>query len=785
MGLKTQVVALLHKNYFIAKRSLKLHFTFLLIIPALICLGAYVVETGLFSKENKDEIKSNIWVVLDRATDIKTDTANYYYTIINLALRNSSLDSNHHEFAKELEKNLMKVLADTFKPSNFASPEDFDDKILKDPKGPQLHGVFIIQKITFNGKDPEFDVIIQSDSSGNFESHMLGLLAQAMFQMYEKARSGSLERKRSQLTNQENLFSIFGNGLITAVTTSSLFPLILFSQLLISDKEQRVFLLMRLNGLTVFGYLISHLLWFSILYLIPLSILIITLSLVKGTGLLAGNGVITLLFISLNGINISSFSLLLSSIFRSASSAIPLITMLLSLIPFILPILSFIRVPEFTFFIPIFGYFRILQLLNSHGVGNFFHLITLSHVWKSFLGLQVNSALFLIFSFYFNIILDQNSSGVVKPWYFIFTDIFFPKASVSEKKPNSIIDPDLFDSDVKIEGEKVAIMNQTQINDIALFFGDVTKVYKNGKLAVDHVSFALESDQIFGLLGPNGAGKSTLIQIACGMISPSSGSVFVYGNSPQNNNQEYFKYVGYCPQHDVYWMNLSVTEHFEIFERLRGCEKRQTIKKNINKVVSDMRLEGYEDTVVSKLSGGERRRVSIGIALTNKKIVLLDEPTTGLDPKVRRMIWEIIEEFRSGRLVIITTHSMEEAELLSQKLTIMAQGRPRCFGTPEHLKQKFGGQIFLNISSEANHLEFAINSLRLLLPSNTSISLVHQSSDGRNAKLLFNGSKVELLNLMLPLLKSKKEFKIESFGVNQSSLDDVFMNIVKEADADV
>jgi ABC-type multidrug transport system ATPase subunit len=232
-------------------------------------------------------------------------------------------------------------------------------------------------------------------------------------------------------------------------------------------------------------------------------------------------------------------------------------------------------------------------------------------------------------------------------------------------------------------------------------------------------------------------------------------------------------------------MNLSVTEHFEIFERLRGCENSQKIKSRADKIVSEMRLEGYEDTIVSNLSGGERRRVSLGIALTDKKIVLLDEPTTGLDPKVRRMIWEIIEVFRTGRLLIITTHSMEEAELLSQQLTIMAHGRPRCFGTPEHLKQKFGGQIFLNISSQTNHLEFAINSLKSLLPAHTSISLVHQSSDGKNAKLLFSGSKVELLSLMLPLLRSKKEFKIESFGVNQSSLDDVFMNIVKEADADV
>ena len=151
-----------------------------------------------------------------------------------------------------------------------------------------------------------------------------------------------------------------------------------------------------------------------------------------------------------------------------------------------------------------------------------------------------------------------------------------------------------------------------------------------------------------------------------------------------------YRNMGVCPQHDILWDELTVGEHLYFYARLKGISAADE-NSAVSDALKNVSLTPFKDRLSKGLSGGEKRRLSIAIALIGGgKVVFLDEPTTGLDPEVRRLIWNIINEAKKGRTVILTTHSMEEAEVLSNRIGIMAKGTLRCLGTQLHLKQKYG-----------------------------------------------------------------------------------------------
>ena len=217
---------------------------------------------------------------------------------------------------------------------------------------------------------------------------------------------------------------------------------------------------------------------------------------------------------------------------------------------------------------------------------------------------------------------------------------------------------------------------------------------------------------------------------------------------------------------------------------MRGTEEAQ-IGENIKETLSAVYLESYADTFVTELSGGERRRFSLAMALSGKsRLILLDEPTTGLDPKVRRLVWDIISECRKSRLCILTTHCLEEAETLSDNITIMAHGRLKCIGSPAHLKKKFGGFVFVSFENEPGRFQDALRIIRECCPEGTSVSVVSEGLNSLSGKLRFSGDKKMALSLMRLLLKRQEEAGIKTFGITQSSIEDVFMNVIRAADAD-
>lgn len=221
------------------------------------------------------------------------------------------------------------------------------------------------------------------------------------------------------------------------------------------------------------------------------------------------------------------------------------------------------------------------------------------------------------------------------------------------------------------------------------------KVYGMVKpnVACKDISFALEYGDCFALLGINGAGKTTTFKMLTGDIVPSKGSIQISGFDVRKNFKKARKNIGYCPQFDAIFPTMTVSEHLYFYARIKNIP-RNLHKTLVDKIIVDMNLGEHVTKLSGSLSGGNKRKLSVAIAMIgNPPIVFLDEPSAGMDPKARRFMWEIIAKIsteRKNSAVILTTHSMEEAEALSTGMGIMVKGQYKCFGTKQHIKNKFG-----------------------------------------------------------------------------------------------
>src|SRR5256884_4543299 len=229
---------------------------------------------------------------------------------------------------------------------------------------------------------------------------------------------------------------------------------------------------------------------------------------------------------------------------------------------------------------------------------------------------------------------------------------------------------------------------------IAIQCRDLRKTYDRKVEAVCGLNLEIETGECFGLLGPNGAGKTTTIEILEGLLEPTSGNVTILGHDWQTNAREMREWLGISLQETRLSEKLAVRETVELFASFYR-EPRSS-----DEVLEQMQLTEKADTWVGKLSGGQRQRLAVATALVgNPKILFLDEPTTGLDPQSRRQLWDIIRSFQSaGGTVLLTTHYMDEAERLCDRLAIIDHGQVIAEGTPNELISRLGGHSMVEFS---------------------------------------------------------------------------------------
>ena len=334
----------------------------------------------------------------------------------------------------------------------------------------------------------------------------------------------------------------------------------------------------------------------------------------------------------------------------------------------------------------------------------------------------------------------------------------------------------------------------------------LTKEYRigrnNKRVAVDSLNLHLKKNEITGLLGHNGAGKSTTMSMLTGILQPTGGSIIVDGVSFNDQWESYRKMVGYCPQYGILYDNLNTREHITLYAHLKS-KNPDSVENNVKNLLSKMSLEDKDTTLCKHLSEGLRRRLAIAIAFAgDSSIVILDEPTSGVDSNARRHIWDFITECKSGKTIIITTHHMDEAEILCDNIAIIHKGKLLHAGTTLQLQEQFGRGLQLNISlglHSSNTTEVtSVNSSRMSMTSpvhSDRIDLqvsrivpraekVAHSAQRRSYSLPVQEEEdyQNYHTLFAVLENEKKTLDITTFSISSPNLEDIFLAMTLDAE---
>ena len=308
------------------------------------------------------------------------------------------------------------------------------------------------------------------------------------------------------------------------------------------------------------------------------------------------------------------------------------------------------------------------RMLNEKDIND--NIISLKHVGADFVYLAVESLLYLIILIILENTLNKN---------FIKHDIDLNDFPVNK-------DFNLQKSQIDIPGKKYAIKVE---NLIKIYNVDCCKK----KQAVKNISFNLDHGEIFGFLGTNGAGKTTTFKCLSNEIFPSYGKISIDEHDISKDFNKVRNLIGYCPQFDTIFEFLTVYENLEFYGIIKGA-KKEKLNGIIEALINEMNLIKFKDKISGTLSGGNKRKLSVAIALIcNPPIILLDEPSTGMDPEAGRYMWKAIYNISINQkksTIIMTTHSMEEAESLCQTIGILVDGRFKCKGTSDEIKDKYG-----------------------------------------------------------------------------------------------
>uniref|UniRef100_A0A3Q1AP80 P-type phospholipid transporter n=1 Tax=Amphiprion ocellaris TaxID=80972 RepID=A0A3Q1AP80_AMPOC len=279
--------------------------------------------------------------------------------------------------------------------------------------------------------------------------------------------------------------------------------------------------------------------------------------------------------------------------------------------------------------------------------------------------------------------------GIPRPWYFIFQINYWGGIPLEAGMP---IPPAPTEQDEDhIEAEPSNLILGVSIKNLV-------KIYKKGgKLAVNHLNLKFYEGQITSFLGHNGAGKTTTISVLTGLFPPTSGTVYIKGMDIRHDMDIIRKTLGVCPQHNVLFDILTVEEHVWFYGRMKGLSEEQ-VKAELDTLLDDVGLLHKRHDQTKNLSGGMQRKLSVAIAFVGgSKVVVLDEPTAGVDPYSRRGIWDLLLKYRKDRTIILSTHYMDEAELLGDRIAIISQGKLCCCGSPLFLKSRLGSGYYLTV----------------------------------------------------------------------------------------
>uniref|UniRef100_A0A7M4FXT8 ATP-binding cassette sub-family A member 2 n=1 Tax=Crocodylus porosus TaxID=8502 RepID=A0A7M4FXT8_CROPO len=333
------------------------------------------------------------------------------------------------------------------------------------------------------------------------------------------------------------------------------------------------------------------------------------------------------------------------------------------------------------------------------------------------------------------------------------------------------------EDDIDVANERHRVLRGDADNDM-LKIENLTKSRKIGRiLAVDRLCVGVRPGECFGLLGVNGAGKTTTFKMLTGDESTTGGEAFINGHSILKELLQVQQSLGYCPQFDALFDELTAQEHLELYTRLRGIpwkDEERVVKWALKK----LELAKYADKPASTYSGGNKRKLSTAIALIGyPAFIFLDEPTTGMDPKARRFLWNLILDIiKTGRSVVLTSHSMEECEALCTRLAIMVNGRLKCLGSIQHLKNRFGDGYMITVRTKSSlNIKEVVRFFNRNFP-----EAILKERHHTKVQYQLKSEQISLAQVFSKMEQVVDVLGIEDYSVSQTTLDNVFVNFAKK-----
>ena len=375
-----------------------------------------------------------------------------------------------------------------------------------------------------------------------------------------------------------------------------------------------------------------------------------------------------------------------------------------------------------------------------------------------------NFLLICVLTWYFDHVVQGNRGRASPPW-FVFTREYWG----CRRRPQLAGQGEIELSQISRASIKTPIaMPASSSSTEGIKLEDLWKRYKGSKsVAVKPLNFIIEKDECLAIIGHNGAGKTTLLSMMTGLLAPSGGTAVICGHDIRYELQQVQSLTGYCPQFNILWDELTAREHLTLFARLRNVPSAGREEMIAGKL-GLVGLLSSADKLTQTFSGGMKRRLSVIMSsVGDPKVIFMDEPTTGMDPITRREVWKLIQELKRDRVVILTTHSMEEAEILSDRVVVMADGQIKCSGTCLYLKNSYGEGFKLEIIHENpeklwKRLQIEITSAKLTDISGNSLFVSIPRNETEDCFKFF-----EII----------EKLGVKEWGLSNSSLEEVFMKV--------
>uniref|UniRef100_A0A8C6T9Z4 ATP-binding cassette, sub-family A (ABC1), member 12 n=1 Tax=Neogobius melanostomus TaxID=47308 RepID=A0A8C6T9Z4_9GOBI len=573
---------------------------------------------------------------------------------------------------------------------------------------------------------------------------------------------------------------------------SFVFPLLLmlawvlfvadFVKKLVHEREMKLHEYMKMMGVNPFSHFFA---WFlESAFFLVLTIFILTLVLKFGHILPHSNGFLLFLYLCDYGLSILAYSFLISTFFDKTY-----IAALSGSLLYIFSFFPFIAVMALETHISFSGLFspaafsyasQYISRYETQGEGiqwsnSYFSPIagdTASFGWLCWLML-IDTFLYFIIGAYIRTVFP-GKSGIPSPWYFPFKASFWKDLCGCRKSKST--GRGLFLTNI-LQTQPPASQNFSDL-PVGVALCGLTKVY-GGKAAIENLNVAFYEGHVTSLLGHNGAGKTTTMSILTGLFPQSSGTVEVYGKDMQVNLEEIRQELGVCMQYDVLFDHMTAKEHLLLYGQIKAPHwSKRELQEQVRMILEETGMYTHRHKRVGTLSGGMKRKLSISIAfIGGSRLVVLDEPTTGVDPCSRRSIWDIVIKHKKGRTIIMSTHHLDEAEVLSDRIAFLERGGLKCCGTPYHLKDQLGQGYKLTLTKKYFNLSgFVISDLKAFVQAHVPEARLKEAQGSDLVYLLppFSSNNASSYRSLLTALDANLDsLQLGCYGISDTTLEEV------------